>query len=381
MSAPAIVAGSIADARALEPAWSALLARWGGPSLDPVPDFFLGLLDVLPDAPRPHVAVFGEPDDPRALLVARRSRARSSGHLPRPALERLDVVYGGLVSDGSDAARGAVCAHLRALLDTRAAQLVSIHHLGLDDPWRAHLERALGPRLVRGAPAPHWSGALLDPSTREPARRFSGKRRRKLAWSDRQLEKAFDGDVSVRTCDAPERVASFRVAAAAIGARSYQGALAVGVRDDALWTRLLGLLADSGRLRARLLVAAGAPIAYAVGAVHADRFTLHATAFLPEHAELSPGAYVLRRLLETLTTEGVATADFGFGDAQYKRTYGGDRVDEATLDAFGHSARSSAARLSTRAERGAVTLARQFAERTGGLSTARKRWRAWLARS
>lgn len=351
----------------------------GPRSIDAARAFFLPYTAENPQVGDPYVALFAPDAEPEGLLVGRCTEARTRRRIgplriPLPRLRRLELVYGGCRALGP-AARTWLVSHLCELLERGDFDCIAVSQLPTDDPLCELLRAGLSrPGDAVEQRIPHWFAELLD-ADGEPLDKRSSRTLNRARRRDRELVKAYDSAVELRELGRTETLEEFIASAAAIGARSYQGAIGVGVQDDARWRTMLGIPARSGALRAFLLVAKGEPIAYAVGPVHAGTFSLLATAYLPEHAQRSPGTYLLRRVIERLRTEGIRWLDFGFGEAAYKERHGTLKREECNLHFFGRSAAARTARLLETGARAFEVHFRGWLERAGWLDRVRRAWR------
>ncbi|MHC4082998.1 MAG: hypothetical protein ACYSU2_16935, partial [Planctomycetota bacterium] len=130
-------ARTIEELSALEAPWNALRSSNGSATPNADPHRFSATVEALGAGVEPHVTLLGEVDCPRAIIVARRSTRKLGcrvGYLPLPSprLRCLDVVYGGLITDGTEPAKQAVCNHLRLTLEAGDVDHVMVNHLPTD---------------------------------------------------------------------------------------------------------------------------------------------------------------------------------------------------------------------------------------------------------
>lgn len=330
-----------------------LIESWEQADLDCEPkagvaaaNFYLPFLPELPGDNTPHVRLWKQKGLPNGILIGRlsiRSPLVRIGkwRIPMPRLRTLNITEGGLKALNS-ATADQQAEYLRQLLADGTIDCISVHRVPLNSEIGSILGKGLrhpgdGNPTVIG----HWFTELNDTSGR-PVVTNSAKTRSAFRRMDRKLCEFFDNQVQLREFRSREQVADFIKVAARIGASSYQQGIGVGVQDNSWWSKLLGLHADNGNMRAYLLEAKGEPIAYAVGSLWGDTYTGLATSYLPEHRSIAPGTYLLRRMLEQFQQEGVRWFDYGVGDYGYKEIYGTWRREDATLNLY---ASSPAARI------------------------------------
>ena len=144
------------------------------------------------------------------------------------------------------------------------------------------------------------------------------KRRKKKLWA------AVNGDARLDKITSPEQVPAFLDCVHRIHQLTWQ-AKAFGQRkrnalEDVAYFRAL---ADMGLLRSYLLICRGSAVAFQVGVQYRGTYQFVETGYDLQWADYGPGT-----VLEYLTIEDLFAADkpdfadFGFGDAEYKRILG-----------------------------------------------------------
>jgi hypothetical protein len=295
-------------------------------------------------------------------------------------LRSLEVVRGGILTDGSGDAFDWVRAEIRALLRRGEIDRALLSRLSASNPLLAEPSIAFDARLGAARSESVWSARLRDPKTNTSIKVLSGRSERKQRYYDKALLKHFEGKVEIVQATNADRVEQFILDAAGIGDQTYQYAIGVGVRNDRRWRQMLDHLAASKRLHAFTLVAAGCPIAYLLAASEERRVVLLAQSYLPQHRELRPGNFLLRRVLEQVADEGFEYFDFGYGDGQQKSSYGTEVEEEITIALYSKRARATLVwALETLVGR-VHEQTKTLLLRMGWLEVLRRRWRAVLER-
>ncbi|GAB2526270.1 GNAT family N-acetyltransferase [Microbulbifer agarilyticus] len=344
--------------------------------------FYLPFLASNSSCRSPLVVLWESATGPRGVLIARIAMTRAKCSLgpvsvPMPLLKTLEIVHGGFVADSPEVAQQQL-QYLRDLLASKEIDCVAVHHLTCDSALGEALSQGLQ-KQGEGNPVhtEHWYTELTD-SEGEPVITNSSKTRGSFRRKDRKLERHFDNKIHIDEITEPDQITSLIKAASKIGDQSYQGGLGVGVRDSPHWQSILRILAENGQLRGFLLQADGKNIAYAVGGLCNGCFCYMAASFLPEHREIAPGGYLLRRILEKLQAEGVRWFDFGFGDASYKALYGNKNDQEVTLHFYGSSIAAQATRLADGATRLGKRWMRALLVKSGLMTWTKRQWRRRL---
>lgn len=375
------VANSVEDANALLSEWTRLRKRCSTITTWTHPDRFFAELAASPQGVDAYVAVFRDESSARALIIGRTSIrpvtcAVGYFQIGAAPVRRLDVVYGGLFSDGTSVAHRAILRHFRLLLRQQHFDMITINHLPVKHDLYARLR---GDGALMDKVEPHWRFTLVPGSYQDTIAQVSKKHRYNMRRADRLLVEHFDGDVAIRLFDGVDDLDVFMRAAASIAGRTYQGGMGVGFVASRTWRAILGGEARNGRLRCYWLEGGGEPIAFQVGVVYEGVYFLEFIGYLPENASLSPGAVLHARVLRDLCSAGVRTVDYGFGDAEYKRVYGSHSCDETTLYLFGRSSRAMSALILLSASTRASGMALRCVRWLGLASWLKRRWRTRLA--
>jgi hypothetical protein len=377
-------ARTIDELPVLEPPWIALRTAHGAATPNAEPQRFAATVEALGADVEPHVTLLGDASDPRAIIVARRSTRKLGcrvGYLslPSPRLRCLDVVYGGLITDGSEQAKQAVCDHLRRALEARDVDHVMVNHLPVTHELFSRLSRGFvfTPAGLDGSPSPHWRFTFAEGPFRNTLARFSRKHRYNLRRADRLLADHFGGDLALEVVTGVDELDEFVGDAVRVTNAGWQGVAGAGFGDPHVQRALLARAAEQGRLRCYRLRAGGEAIAYESGVVCDDVYHLQATGFLPHLARLSPGQVMLIRTMRDLCAAGMRAIDYGFGDAAYKRMYGTESWDEATIYLYAPTREGRSARLL----HGLVRTVVWLATGSGLAGYIKKRWRARLVAS
>jgi CelD/BcsL family acetyltransferase involved in cellulose biosynthesis len=369
------IATSVEEASALCESVAALRGRLREASPNADPNRLLAEIGVAEDGASPYVAVFSRAGSVAAAIVARVSRRPIEcrfGYfkVPTPSMARLDIVHGGVIADG-EAGLSEVTDHLAGVLKRAEFGVIMINRVRADSAaGAALLTWARGRSVV--SRDPHWRGVLTDEAGafRVPV---SSKTRGTLRRKERKLAEAV-GELTLRVITRAEDVPELTRAAGRITKTSYHHALGVGVRDNPLWQAIGRSMAGGGSLRGYVLYAGERPLAYVFGGVYSGIFTLEATGFDSEFTSLSAGGVLLWRTMSDLVESRIGVVDFGFGDAEYKRMYGTESYEDATIRAYGRGVKA----LGTHAaDAGVVTASRLAVRVLARLGTLKKFKRGW----
>jgi len=152
---------------------------------------------------------------------------------------------------------------------------------------------------------------------------FSGKTRSTLRRKARKL-KDVTGGYSLTEHRTPAEIEAFLAAALPLSARTYQARLLdAGLPEDAASRRAILEAAEDGQMRAFLLHAGGAAIAYLSLPVSGQTLVYAHLGYDPAFARLSPGTVLQMDALERLfAEEHYRWFDFTEGEGAHKALFG-----------------------------------------------------------
>ncbi|MCM0000992.1 MAG: GNAT family N-acetyltransferase [Erythrobacter sp.] len=154
--------------------------------------------------------------------------------------------------------------------------------------------------------------------------RFSGKTRSTLKRKARRLAEEAPGGYQVTAHRTPAEIEAFLAAALPLSAKTYQARLlGAGLPGDAGSRRAMLEAAEDDRMRAFLLHAGGAAIAYLALPVSGRTLVYAHLGYDPTWARLSPGTVLQIEALARLFAENTfAWFDFTEGEGAHKALFG-----------------------------------------------------------
>ena len=370
------VARSFEEVEELRPAWE--LLHKGRVTSDI--DFMLTYCRHTAGVIRPHVVLMEEDGKPVALAAGRLEDTHVPGRLGFKVVldtrvRALTIVYGGLLGDASSmpALVSAVGESIRNerldLVRFRMLELGSSERIALTDALPIVRKQRFAPKLR------HWRAALPGSLDEFLAGR-SRRRRESVRRYSRRLERAYGDDARVEVVRDNAGLEKLFAQSKLIHQETYQHILGVGFSDENVQRRLAELAAERGWFRGYMLYLRDKPVAFWHGNAYKGSFGVVATGFDPAYADDRPGTYLLMRAVEDLSADGSAQVlDFGFGDADYKRHFGDEFVEEQDVGVFQRRPKTIALNVAHTVLGGATAAGRAAAGSTGALTGLRKRRR------
>ena len=345
-AASARTARSFEDADALLGAWRSL--RWSRIETDP--EFFRTVVESRPEVLSPHVTLVERDGRPAAMAIGRLEDAPLEFRLgytklAAPRMRTLTLVNGGLSDDADEGALRLLVEELLACLARGEAELLNLAKLRVGST--AHrLALELAPSLRRrrfGATSVHWRAAVPG-SVEEFLKLRSAGTRKSTRYYGRRFPRDFEGRFALTRLEREDELDRLIAEMAEVNAKTYKSGLGVGIHAASPEQRgLLELAARRGLLRVHVLYVDGRPVSFWCGFRYGGGFFSWQNAYDPELADYRVGRFVMLDLLDELCSDPeVSFLDWGFGDADYKRSFSDESWLEEDVLVFGPGARGLA---------------------------------------
>jgi CelD/BcsL family acetyltransferase involved in cellulose biosynthesis len=200
--------------------------------------------------------------------------------------------------------------------------------------------------------------------------------RKTLRRALRHVEKEYPGQVEHAHYQRPREVDEAVAAMRQVSLKTYQFGMGAGFAGDQSERERLVEAAGKGWLRAHVLRLAGRPVAFELALQYGGTYFLCSSGYDPDMGEVSPGKVLFLLLLEELCrSRPVERLDFGFGDAEYKRTYCDVHWMEADVYVFGARPKLALINLLRTALIVVSLAARWIVDRLGVLRRVKREWR------
>lgn len=161
---------------------------------------------------------------------------------------------------------------------------------------------------------------------------FRKKQRYNLKRQVRLMNEGVGNTLRMTLIDSRGQVDAFLEDVRLVTEKSWKVELEEPAPDLADDPDALRALADAGLLRAYLLRAHDAPVAYALGYRHRDVYHYANIGYDAAFAKYSPGAVLLLQMIQDLVDNaGVRYMNFGITDANYKRVFGNRHISDASV--------------------------------------------------
>lgn len=379
---------SFEEIETIRPVWEEMQHKQSSPPPNPNADIdrYLSVLEPIKDRVQPFIMLLRRNGYPEAMLIGRKGSTHircKIGYLTllKPSLRCISIAYRGFLGQMKPEVCSILIEELNHSLRNGEADVVGFNHLSTDSEMY-QLARIKPNVLSRGyfpKVDPHWRMSVpqdIDLFYKG----LSQRHRSNLKRYTKNLEKKHQ--VRMVTYSRENMLEEVITTAAQISSRTYQYALNSGFVDDNSMRSRLTTAAKHGWLRFHILFINDKPCAFQLGLQYQRTYFLSQIGFDPEWKQWRIGTTLFLKVLEDLCSDPVVDSlDFGFGDAEHKRSYGNEHWLEATVYIFAprfypmlvNSLYSSMTGLSL----GISSLARKI----GFERWAKRRWRNLLQRS
>ncbi len=335
------VAKTAEEIETIRPIWEQMQANEPYPVINADVDRYLSVIEASGDSVRPYITLVKQNGQPVAMAIGRVEKhpiKLKLGYktLLSPKLRCLTVVYGGILGQPTSDLCVVLIGELMKALRRGGVDVVYFNHLRTDS-YIYQLSRKLPGILRRGyfpSVETHWSMSVpedIDQFYRARSKRHRGNLKRYI----RRLEKEYPNQTEAITYSQEGDLDDAIKAACQVSHSTYQHGLGCGFAGDSRTRDILTAAARQGWLRMSALYIDGQAGAFQVGLRYRKKYILEQIGFDPKWDKLDLGTVLFLKVLEDICADpDTESIDFGFGDADYKRSYGTEQWEEASVYIF-----------------------------------------------
>jgi hypothetical protein len=361
--------------------WEILLDKYNLSNVYITPDFFLRLFNSRANNAKPNIILFKKGNSPKAMIVGWEKETKIDckiGYLKTktPKLKTFEIEIGGLITNDTVESEKILENYLCGLLEKKEVELISIDHLSATNPcWNTLKEKIAVKRKAVYRDSVKWKAKIIDKNTGEILGLFSKKTEQKFRRKDKKFRKFFNENIKFKEISSLDEVDYFIENANIIDNNSYHKAMGISVKKDFHYYNMFHSMAEGKYFRGYLLFANNKPIAYYYGVLYDGMFYAFNTSYNNEYRQLSPGIFLLRRMIELFIKENVAVIHFGYGDSPYKRMFGNEVVEEATFRIYSSGIKAQFAQLLDKTTLTTTYKLSEFLDKLHLLNKIKKTWR------
>ena len=345
-------------------------------------DGYLANLEFCGEEESPYIVAIKAKDKLQTLVVGRLSSGRIKCAIAykkiwEPRIKKIVFVYGGVLGNPGENEFDFLLRHLRMALASGTADVVSFNHLHSESNLYKYLRRELK-GLELGRPILsniHWD-MEMPRNIDEFYARLSPKRRQEIRRHMRRLSENLRDEWYVRSYEHESDVPRICKDVGTVSQKTYQFAMGVGFADNDRYRKLLTSRARLSWLKAYVLYCQNVPSAFQTGTQYGDTLYLNYTGYDPQWSRFGLGTILFIKVLEELCDSNwIQKIDFGFGDADYKRSYGTRSWPEVTIYLFSRRLRPQMINIIRGMCSGISAVGESAIRRMGFLSKVKTKWR------
>jgi hypothetical protein len=271
----------------------------------------------------------------RAIIIGRREKLSIPvciGYKTflRPKLNAITVVYGVILGQPDNETSALLCKEFRKLLRKRQIDVIFFNHLRIDTQFFIQIRRgSFWSRSHFLVIEPHWRMSIPS-NVDEFYTKLSKKHRANLKRDQKKLESQYKERLHIihyrKNCNLEKMFHD----AVVVSEKTYQHPLGVGFYDNPLLRSIIAKDIEKGRLFLSIMYLRNQPVSFQWGTIYRGTYFLEKLGYDPHYASWNVGSVLFLKVLDELCSDPKALQlDFGFGDAEYKQSYGDESWQEA----------------------------------------------------
>ena len=315
--------------------WQQLQDQEPCPVINADIDRYLSVLKTDENQPSPLILLLKKGQSPRAMIIGRREKLPIPVRIGyktlfRPKLNAITVVYGGILGQPDNETSAILCKEIRKLLRKRQIDAIFFNHLRIDSPFYIQIRRvSFWCRSHFPVIQLHWRMSIPKNIDEFYAAR-SKKHRANLKRDQKKLESQYKEHLHIVHYRKDCHLEKMFQDALQISEKTYQHALGAGFHDNSLLRSIIAKDLEKGRLFLSIMYLYNKPVCYQWGTIYRGTYFLEKLGFDPHYASWNVGSVLFLKVLDELCSDPQITQfDFGFGDAEYKQSYGNESWPEA----------------------------------------------------
>ena len=313
---------------AIRRTWEKLHAEESYPRINADIDRYLTTLKASNKTAEPYVIVIKEKGLPSAMLIGIVDKSHLKCTIGRwtllkPVLRQLSVVYGGIIGNQTEQISRALVGELMKELRSGRIDVVYFNYLETGSSMYRAARKIPGllSRCYSHKIEVHWR-MTLPKDINSFYESISAKHAHHLRKLRNKLQKAYPNEIQFVTYRHQAELDTAIKTTSEISSTTYQYAYGLGVVDDHQTRTILSQAARLGWLQIDILYINNEPAAFQLAMRYRNTYFGYKIGFNPKWEKFRIGTVLFLKVTEALCADpSIKYYDFGFGDAEYKRSY------------------------------------------------------------
>ena len=304
-------------------------------------DRYLSVISSAKDKVQPYVMLLNYNGTSKAMIIGQIEKSSiniSIGYkiLFHPKLKCLSVVYGGILGVNTTDVCAVIIQKIMDTLTQEKVDVIRINYLDTDSTFYRLARKT--PHLLCRTYFPkieHHSGMTIPEKIDLLYQTLAPKTRNTIRRKIKKPEREFADQIKIVTYRDKDQLHEAISTACEISKNTYHAGLNAGLINEPKTYKIMSTAAKHNWLRMSILYIKGEPCAFQLGLQYGKTYFLEQLGFHPRWKQWNVGTFLFFKVLEDLCLDStVEKFNFGFGDAQYKRSYGDESWDEASVYIF-----------------------------------------------
>lgn len=327
---------TLAQIESIRELWRSFQQNQEHPALQSDIDRYLSVWRASESRWEPCVLLLCDDDVPKTLIIARIGREPLriklwSKVLFRPQLKKLSIAYGGVLNCSDKATSKILLTALKSFMHHYRLDCIHFDHLKSETVIYQESHNTFNMLCRTHFPKiePHWRMSIPS-NVDEFYTKLSKKHRANLKRDQKKLESQYKERLHIihyrKNCNLEKMFHD----AVVVSEKTYQHPLGVGFYDNPLLQSIIAKDIEKGRLFLSIMYLRNQPVSFQWGTIYRGTYFLEKLGYDPHYASWNVGSVLFLKVLDELCSDPKALQlDFGFGDAEYKQSYGDESWQEA----------------------------------------------------
>jgi len=296
-------------------------------------------------------------------------------------LTSLEVIYGGILGETSKEVQSLIIKQIKKGFKEKKYDSAKIKYLDINNEKYNLLIKSdcIFSRKFTKIVNPHWR--LRVPNTYdEYLNGRSNSTKKNIRSCKKKVENKINGEVEIIEFTKYSDLNKIMNDTHEIASQTYQRALGVSIINTQHTRNEYSFLLKNRMLSCWILYINKKPAAYNIGVVYKNYFLGSKMGYSPLFRTENVGTYLLVHMFKTFCESNkVSIVDFGFGEADYKKSFGNEVFKESTITLYTPTLKGIYLQMVITFSRLLLTLPKRVMKNATISKVIKKKWRQKLS--